>query len=96
VKEGLSSIDRFVLSALLDNAESVETILDNQGGAAFHSDDVVSSLRRLIAIGLVDRVEFNQENKTWSRFKEVSADIQKDWFDLTEPGRTRAVEQQDK
>ena len=87
----LTSVDYFVLNALLDDVENADSIFGPYEGvpSRFTVQEIEESLKKLVASRLVERVEFDQESKTWERF----ADYKKGhWFDLTKEGRTVALQ----
>ena len=101
----LITLDYLVLDKMLDGMESVETILSmlnhpefgglpRNEGQLFTPREVEASLRRLIAVGLIRRMYWEQPRGPWHIFNAPSADIDDDWFDLTEPGRAISLEWQ--
>ena len=93
----------FVMGPLLDDIESVETILTlvnhpdvfamkDMKRESFSAAEVKTILKRLTADGLVKRVAFDQQKKTWKVFHNTSRNIQNDWFDLTERGRSISLQ----
>jgi hypothetical protein len=91
VSAELSSVDHFVLNALLDDVESAESILvhGELPDSPFTTEEVEESLRRMLLAGLVVRVEFDQESKLWQKFDDYK---KHEWFDLTEEGRSVALQ----
>ena len=101
----LITLDYLVLDKMLDDMESIETILSmlnhpefgglaRNEGQLFTPREVEVSLRRLIAAGLIWRMYWEQPKGPWHIFNAPSADIDDDWFDLTEPGRAISLEWQ--
>ena len=91
MRSELNSVDYFVLNALLDDIESADSIFGHWEGVSSRPtlQEIEESLQKLIAHRLVDRVEDNQETKTWDRFSDYKKDH---WFDLTEKGRAVALQ----
>jgi hypothetical protein len=101
----LSTIDYLVLDKMLDDMESIETILSmlnhpefgnlsENHGRLFTDGEVEASIRRLLTLRLVKRMDWEQPKGPWHIFDSPSANIADDWFDLTEQGRSISLDWQ--